>query len=210
MNTKKHGFTLIEMLVVLAVLAALAAILFPVFASVRHRARMTACASNLHQISLALHQYEVDNDNRYPPNNNCVGNQPQLVWELLTPYMRNKDVLHCPDERYGQEAQTHALANGYLYRSLFINMVTLQKPLLPSPGTVVAFCPHHVGTNSGEAAPIIVVHEDGSVAQISSDQVEDWFYHAGQWYPAGRFKIQIGDETGWRFPGEPWPPEFQP
>ena len=77
MFTKRRpGFTLIELLVVIAVIAILTAILLPVFASVRHRARLTACASNLHQVSLALHQYEAESDNCYPPNNNFVGNQP--------------------------------------------------------------------------------------------------------------------------------------
>ncbi len=204
MNAKKHGFTLIELLVVLAVLAALAAILFPVFASVRHRARMTACASNLHQISLALNQYAAENDGAYPPNNNFVGNEPQLVWKLLTPYTHSTDGFHCPDERYGPEAQAGALLNGYGYRTLYVNMATLQKPLRPGPGTVMAYCPHH-----GKICLVIAVREDGSVTQVPSSQIEDWFYHAGQWYPRGSFRLQFGDQTGWHFPGEPWPPQFQ-
>ena len=120
------------------------------------------------------------------------------------------DVFHCPDELYGAEAQARAQVNGYGYRTLYISGTALQRPLRPSPGTVVAFCPHHVGRDSSETAPLIVVREDGSVAQAPSSQIEDWFYRAGQWYPASRFRMQIGDTTGWRFPGEPWPPEFQP
>ena len=205
METKKLGFTLIELLVVLAVLAALAAILFPVFASVRHRARMAACASNLHQISLALTQYATENDEIYPPNNNFLGNEPQLVWKLLMPYTHNGNVFHCPDEQYGVQAHALALSNGYGYRTLYVNRASLQKPLRPASGTVIAYCPHHVNTSL-----VIVVRADGSVAQVQRSQIEDWFYHAGQWYPMGRFRLQVGDQTGWRFPGEPWPPEFQP
>ena len=205
MDTKKPGFTLIELLIVLAIVAALAAILFPVFASVRHRARMTACASNLHQVSLALSQYAAENDGVYPPNNNFLGNEPQLVWKLLTPYTHNGDVFHCPDEQYGSEARGRALLNGYAYRTLYMNRASLQKPLRPSPGMVMAYCPHH-----GNTGLVIVVCADGSVAQVQSSQIEDWFYHSGQWYPMGKFRLQAGDQTGWRFPEEPWPPEFQP
>lgn len=59
---RKPGFTLIELLVVLAILSIIAAILFPVFAHVRERARQTTCASNLRQIGLAPMQYAGDSD----------------------------------------------------------------------------------------------------------------------------------------------------
>ena len=62
MTTRKPGFTLIELLVVLAILSIIAAILFPVFAHVRERARQTTCASNLRQIGLATMQYAGDSD----------------------------------------------------------------------------------------------------------------------------------------------------
>ena len=66
MQTKKRAFTLIELLVVIAIIAILAAILFPVFAKVREKARQTSCASNLKQNSLAVLQYAQDYDDRYP------------------------------------------------------------------------------------------------------------------------------------------------
>jgi len=61
-----RGFTLIELLVVIAIIAILAAILFPVFAQARERARQTSCASNQKQVGLALLQYTGDNDEYYP------------------------------------------------------------------------------------------------------------------------------------------------
>ena len=65
-HKSKHGFTLIELLVVIAIIAILAAILFPVFAKVRDKARQTTCASNQKQIGLAILQYIQDYDENFP------------------------------------------------------------------------------------------------------------------------------------------------
>lgn len=63
----RRGFTLIELLVVIAIIAILAAILFPVFASARERARDTTCASNCRQFAQATLMYETDHSDRFPP-----------------------------------------------------------------------------------------------------------------------------------------------
>ena len=67
----KNGFTLIELLVVIAIIAILAAILFPVFAQAREKARATACLSNQHQIGLALTMYRSDYDQVNPRYRIC-------------------------------------------------------------------------------------------------------------------------------------------
>ena len=64
----RRGFTLIELLVVIAIIAILAAILFPVFAKAREKARQISCASNLKQLGLGIIQYNQDNDETYPCN----------------------------------------------------------------------------------------------------------------------------------------------
>src|SRR5207247_7028115 len=65
-HPRKAAFTLIELLVVIAIIAIIAAILFPVFAAARDKARQVACFSNLKQIGYALHMYLQDYDERLP------------------------------------------------------------------------------------------------------------------------------------------------
>ncbi len=90
----KRGFTLIELLVVIAIIAILAAILFPVFASAREKARQTSCASNLKQLGLAFVQYNQDNDEHYSINDGAsVGWATQIY-----PYVKAVGVFECPDD----------------------------------------------------------------------------------------------------------------
>src|SRR5471032_1907295 len=70
---KHKAFTLIELLVVIAIIAILAAILFPVFAKAREKARQSTCASNEKQLGLAILQYVQDYDELYPGLNNLNG-----------------------------------------------------------------------------------------------------------------------------------------
>jgi prepilin-type N-terminal cleavage/methylation domain-containing protein/prepilin-type processing-associated H-X9-DG protein len=63
---KRRGFTLIELLVVIAIIAILAAILFPVFARAREKARSASCQNNLKQLAVALIQYVADYDSTFP------------------------------------------------------------------------------------------------------------------------------------------------
>ena len=65
---RRRGFTLIELLVVIAIIAILAAILFPVFAKAREKARQASCQSNEKQLGLAFLQYVQDNDEKFPAN----------------------------------------------------------------------------------------------------------------------------------------------
>ncbi|MBM3472557.1 MAG: prepilin-type N-terminal cleavage/methylation domain-containing protein [Armatimonadetes bacterium] len=92
-----RGFTLTELLVVIAVIAVVAAILFPVLQSVRHKAWESVCSGNLHQLSLAVEMYLQDNDETFPVSYVATGTEPYASWrEAAQPYVRNRSVLTCP------------------------------------------------------------------------------------------------------------------
>jgi prepilin-type N-terminal cleavage/methylation domain-containing protein/prepilin-type processing-associated H-X9-DG protein len=93
-NRMNGGFTLIELLVVIAIIAILAAILFPVFAQAREKARQTACLSNATQIGRALMMYVQDYDDTLPGA--WVG-YPLSSWaHVIQPYIKNLQVMTCP------------------------------------------------------------------------------------------------------------------
>ena len=149
MTTIRRGFTLIELLVVIAIIAILAAILFPVFAQARAKARQTVCMSNEKQIVGAMIMYTQDYDARwldYKPNSNerkpfvpvppvtyppwlqiqsPTSTNPSPTKEYtLSPYIKNSGVQHCP-------TQKRSIDQGY---SVLTPQYALNK--LPKLGTL--------------------------------------------------------------------------
>jgi len=108
----RRGFTLIELLVVIAIIAILAAILFPVFAKAREKARQTSCLSNLKQMGVAWLQYAQDYDEKVAccrvssTYSGAVSGFYQDFPYLLMPYIKNNQVFDCPSTSYAKYTGT--------------------------------------------------------------------------------------------------------
>ena len=114
----RRGFTLIELLVVIAIIAILAAILFPVFARAREKARTASCQNNLKELALAVLMYTQDHDERTPgaygnssrntginmppgPVSGRSGTNTYWYWaDMIYPYVANSQIYICPSHRH--------------------------------------------------------------------------------------------------------------
>ncbi|MBI5835578.1 MAG: DUF1559 domain-containing protein [Armatimonadetes bacterium] len=101
---KRRAFTLIELLVVIAIIAILAAILFPVFAKAREKARASSCMSNMKQMGLAVMQYVNDYDENYPLGRVRAGGVANTGnWaQIIQPYIKSTQVFSCPSNSAGR------------------------------------------------------------------------------------------------------------
>lgn len=144
-RSTKHVFTLIELLVVIAIIAILAAILFPVFAQAREKARAISCLSNLRNIGLATMQYIQDYDETYPLGYMYDGtNWGGTMWTVgLGPYLQkygdtntqfvdgavgSSSVLVCPSFRPAIDANGVTIGNGRVGIGYAINKTQLNTP----------------------------------------------------------------------------------
>lgn len=99
--SRRKGFTLIELLVVIAIIAILAAILFPVFARAREKARQASCLSNMKQLSLGVMMYVQDYDETCPKRVDwTLAGINYLIPDLINPYIKNTGVWVCPTGHY--------------------------------------------------------------------------------------------------------------
>jgi prepilin-type N-terminal cleavage/methylation domain-containing protein/prepilin-type processing-associated H-X9-DG protein len=179
------AFTLIELLVVIAIIAILAAILFPVFAQARAKARQAACLSNMKQISIGLMMYTQDYDEVLAGNDGSPGDQggtnaagtqnplgfmepdPQVRrnWARdIQPYIKNLQVYVCPNaiprssfSAGSGYAETNVPGGGNL--SYLINGITSTKALavIPAPADIIYIREYAAKTRVSHVRP----HPDG-------------------------------------------------
>ena len=210
----RRAFTLVEILVVIAIIAVLAALLFPVFSSVRRNARLTSCASNLHQVTLALHMYQQD-WNKLPSEVRTASNRTISSWSPLISYLGDKSVIKCP---YSEMPPSMSYEYGYPTGP---NNTVLN----PEGSTVVAYCGEHLdyevssGTTrmpilEGPNGPYfagtwIVGRMDGSAERVRGSEAPRWDFYNGHWSVENNSVPKIPEFVAFRFPKEPWPPNFE-
>jgi prepilin-type N-terminal cleavage/methylation domain-containing protein/prepilin-type processing-associated H-X9-DG protein len=160
----KRGFTLIELLVVIAIIAILAAILFPVFAKAREKARQSSCLSNVKQIVLGLMQYAQDYDERLPAGHTYAGGVG--VWYLaIDPYIKNTQVRMCPSDG-ATPAIPPTCSYGVSYNNIFTDTGT--GPRGASLGSLTA------------PADTLIMGDSAGIAGPST-----WYYYSLKPYALG-------------------------
>lgn len=199
-TNRASAFTLIELLVVIAIISLLAAILFPVFAQARSKARQATCASNLRQIGLAILLYKHDYDDfyvpfrlPYPPNTiNANGYvnlgyaewlknsiAPETERYLLEPYIKNDAVRLCPNRKDRYQRGDEAHEGRYAINGRFVDDYTEPQgwpdAMVPVPSTTMLVWEHYWNSPYCGANP---PPPDGN---ISPEDEEHWesAHHGG-------------------------------
>jgi prepilin-type N-terminal cleavage/methylation domain-containing protein len=223
----KRGFTLIELLVVIAIIAILAAILFPVFAQAREKARQSGCQSNHKQGALAIIMYANDNDDYLPPTNKLGYDIPQ--WGYMAPtnellsdepwpsmvqsYMKSLEIMICPADPNDNHRMTPRgctiLTNPNYpswfyqrYESFHTNFGYNYRWLAYITGTG-SNRTWHIQTQSGVGAPATTVLFVDSVFNYDSDGGPlcggTWVIDAPLW-PAGASPVRSSNPqwNGWQ------------
>jgi len=187
-STRSKGFTLIELLVVIAIIAILAAILFPVFAQAREKARQISCASNEKQLGLAFIQYIQDNDEYYPsgtqypnpeigPNPTTPHNQGNGTqnWDQgagwssqIYQYAKSTGLYHCPDDSTSTNTATTygvLVPVSYFFNS---NLVSPPPGYIGAGGTIVATGANNASL-SAPAVTVVIGEDTGIINDVTNN-----------------------------------------
>ena len=157
----RRGFTLVELLVVIAIIAVLAALLFPVFAQVREKARATHCLSNVRQIGMATAMYFNDHEGQLYFHHAAL---EEITWaSQFAPYLRNERIAVCPSDGVTAvlDPSGHVERPSYLINAYFthnfpplsseevevpVNRYVLDDSRMISPAETILFCESGITT----------------------------------------------------------------
>lgn len=199
-STKLGAFTLIELLVSIAIIAILAAILFPVFAKAREKARQTSCASNLKQIGLAFMQYVQDYDETEPyngpanqptpPSTNNVAidfDYPGWISNSLISYTKAQQLYRCPSREQGWKDPNNnnlPISYGYNYEAMYFGAGSVNGPVAP--------------TLAGIGSPsTLIVMGDGDNSWLDVPFEQSYGYGGGWRFRDWAFFTGNTGQTGW-------------
>ena len=158
---KREAFTLIELLVVIAIIAILAAILFPVFAKAREKARQASCLSNERQLGLGFLQYNQDYDETMPYGQN-VNNQIVGWAGCIYPYVKSTAVYKCPDDATVGVAATGTTPTKYPI-SYFANKT------INTTGNNASFATQSLAAYNTPASTVLLFEAVGQLSDIGTN-----------------------------------------
>lgn len=210
----RRAFSLVELLCVVAILAILAALLFPVFARGKERAKLTNCASRLHHLAFALNLYRADHDDRgfqwtYNRASTVPFQYPYNAFGPMRSYLGDGKVLWCP---LPSRTSNGRIDSAYHYRTWSTDSVAAgssivrHRPFRPVAGSVLVWCSNHtqedLSNATAQRGSVPYAREDTSLGIAKAGAIQVVHYSSAGWFDtaaAGRTPI-------YRFPGEPWPP----
>jgi len=203
--SRRSGFTLIELLVVIAIIAILAAILFPVFAKAREKARQTSCLSNNKQIGNALAMYVMDYE-AYPMMSSPSSMSPRTRWvDYIYPYVKNTQVFVCNSadqailgKSFAHDATQRYGGYGFNYQYLGNSRFpwTATDALIEAPAQTIALA-DTAGVNGGIAGqytldpPLTSARGSGKASGYYGDGAECGGPDGCRSVPAARHNGQV-------------------